>query len=59
MVTALLKRKKRDFFRQVTLVVGTPVTSKFEAKWQIWVLSRVYIGGTGPPDDQDILYFFL
>jgi hypothetical protein len=34
MVPVVLERKNRDFFRQVTLVVETPVTSKFEAKLQ-------------------------
>ena len=59
MVRTVLERKKRDFFRQVTLVVEAPVTSKFEAKSQFSILSRVYIGGIGPPDYPDILYFFL
>ena len=59
MESALLERKNRDFFRQVTLVAETPVTSIFEANWQFLLLSRVCIGGTGLPDHPDILYFFL
>jgi hypothetical protein len=34
MVLGVPERKNRDFFRQVTLVVEAPATSKFEAKWQ-------------------------
>jgi hypothetical protein len=33
MVLGVLERKNRDFFREVTLVVESPVTSKFTAKW--------------------------
>jgi hypothetical protein len=32
MVLGVLERKNRDFFRQITLVVELPVTSKFTAK---------------------------
>jgi hypothetical protein len=45
MVGMVLERKNRDFFRQVTLVVETQVTSKFEANWQFQVPSRIIIGG--------------
>ena len=38
MLPAFLERKNGDFFRQVTLVVETPVTVNFEAKCQFQVL---------------------
>lgn len=34
MVLGVLERKNGDFFREVTLVVELPVTSKFTAKWR-------------------------
>ena len=59
MLPTFLERKNRDFFRQVTLVVETPVTVNFEAKLQFQVLSRACIGRTGLPDYLNIVYFFL
>jgi hypothetical protein len=34
MVLGVLERKNGDFFREVTLVVELPMTSKFTAKWR-------------------------
>jgi hypothetical protein len=59
MVLGLLERKNRAFFRQVTLVVETPVTSKFEAKCQFKAYRPSRPHGIWRPGQPDILYFFL
>ena len=55
MVRAVMERKNRDFFYQVTLVVGIQVTSKTEANLRF---HQGLSAGAGPPP-ANIPYFFL
>ena len=55
MVPMVLERKNRDFFRQVTLVVGVQVTSKTEANLRFHGNYR----RNRFPRPANIPYFFL